>query len=169
MKTSDFFEANIRTFEAKPRNFCSKKSDVSCLPNSKGQSRKHRAVFSFSKTCFMPVPVPAGPGTCLTSPDNRSTLKRQSAGTSRCGRSGGLPYMCSVPCCPCFFRQQTTLPRKLELEVDAEILRACGVGRGCEERAVHLTVVVQREGEILGDGIVGCETCLYHLVAACGL
>ena len=28
-KTSDFFEANIRTFEAKHRNFTSKKSDVS--------------------------------------------------------------------------------------------------------------------------------------------
>ena len=28
-KTSDFFEANLRTFEAKHRNFTSKKSDVS--------------------------------------------------------------------------------------------------------------------------------------------
>ena len=61
------------------------------------------------------------------------------------------------------------LPCKLELEVDAEVLRACGVRRGCEERAVHLTVVVQREGEVLGDGIIGSETCLHHLVAACGL
>ena len=33
-KTSDFFDTNIRTFEAKPPYFCPKKSDVLHLPDS---------------------------------------------------------------------------------------------------------------------------------------
>ena len=33
MKTSDFFEANIRTFRAKHRNFIPKKSDVFSFRN----------------------------------------------------------------------------------------------------------------------------------------
>ena len=37
-KTSDFFDTNIRTFEAKPRNFALKKSDVFRVP--KGKRRK---------------------------------------------------------------------------------------------------------------------------------
>ena len=33
-KTSDFFDTNLRTFEAKPPYFCPKKSDVLCLPEN---------------------------------------------------------------------------------------------------------------------------------------
>ena len=33
IKTSDFFDANLRTFEAKPPYFCLKKSDVLHLPD----------------------------------------------------------------------------------------------------------------------------------------
>ena len=35
-KTSDFFDRNIRTFEAKPRHFCPKKSDVFHFRNRGG-------------------------------------------------------------------------------------------------------------------------------------
>ena len=48
-KTSDFFDTNLRTFEAKPPYFCLKKSDVFLLP-------KHNTLL-LRKKCFCKKPT----------------------------------------------------------------------------------------------------------------
>ena len=52
MKTSDFFEGNIRTFDAKHPYFQSKKSDVLQLPDRRLSPPK---IF-FQKTPTLPTP-----------------------------------------------------------------------------------------------------------------
>ena len=41
LKTSDFLGINIRTFEAKPRNFALKKSDVFRVPKENAEKTLH--------------------------------------------------------------------------------------------------------------------------------
>ena len=61
------------------------------------------------------------------------------------------------------------LSRQLEFEVETEVLNSGGEGGRGEERTIHLTFVVSRDGEETRHGIVGREGYLYSTVAAGGL
>ena len=56
-----------------------------------------------------------------------------------------------------------------EFEADTEILCRDRIGRGGEQRFVHLPVVVCRECQEFAQGIVGGEGYLHGFVAAGGL
>ena len=49
-KTSDFFEKNIRTFNAKHRNFVLKKSDVSGFPTQKCRKKPNSPNLQYFRT-----------------------------------------------------------------------------------------------------------------------
>ena len=84
-KTSDFFEANIRTFDAKPPYFCPKKSDVLQLPQcsiSSLQKKFWKNILHFLHQCPK-LPVIIGDFGCRIGCRMRCRIALQGVGTPR--------------------------------------------------------------------------------------
>ena len=66
-------------------------------------------------------------------------------------------------------RRGKKLVCQLELKIYAEILHRSGIGRRGKQRAVHLSVIIGRDGEKLRHCIIGREGELQSFIAAGGL
>ena len=56
-KTSDFFDANLRTFDAKPPYFCPKKSDVFVFRKKNSVQNGSDRFFAAERLAYMPALV----------------------------------------------------------------------------------------------------------------